>query len=60
MQTTHDLEPRERPMLRRANELLTELTVNHSHTCQCELCVARMLTDVQEEESFHVKCEVYE
>lgn len=29
------------------NRLLTSLTVDHSHNCECGLCRARMETDVQ-------------
>ena len=30
------------------NRLLTQLTEAHHHACGCELCRARMLTDVQD------------
>jgi hypothetical protein len=34
--------------LSEANRRLTELTEGHHHTCGCELCRARWLTDVQD------------
>jgi hypothetical protein len=50
----HHLSQPETRWLRLANELLTRVTVAHAACCECELCRARMLTDVQDEESFHV------
>ena len=37
--------------LTQANSILERLTESHHHTCDCSLCTARMLTDVQDEES---------
>jgi hypothetical protein len=48
------LSPDERRKLAEANRLLTELTESHSHACECELCLARVLTDVQDEASYTV------
>lgn len=31
------------------NAALVRMTEHHAHYCRCELCYARMLTDVQEE-----------
>lgn len=53
-QSTHNLGPEEQRMLTQANRLLTQLTVPHSATCTCELCKARILTDVQDKDSFRV------
>lgn len=33
-----------------ANRLLTQITAGHHHTCECWLCEARILTDVQDGE----------
>lgn len=52
---THHLTEAERANLAQANRLLTGITVAHCHTCACELCEARALTDVQEEASYHVQ-----
>jgi len=48
------LNPSERRRLALVNDLLTDLTKKHSPNCNCELCQARMLTDVSEEASFYV------
>jgi hypothetical protein len=45
---TVTLDKAEREKLTEANRLLTELTEGHHHTCACELCRARWLTDVQD------------
>jgi hypothetical protein len=44
----HRLTADEQRQLATVNQLLTRLTVAHHHTCECELCGARMLTDVQD------------
>jgi hypothetical protein len=51
---THHLNDIDCARLREANRLLTEITDSHCHSCECELCVARQLTDVQDEDSYHV------
>jgi hypothetical protein len=52
---THHLTGSERDALATANQLLTQITVHHCHNCDCELCEARMLTDVQDAGCFHVR-----
>lgn len=52
---THHLSPSERLKLQEANALLREITDGHCHSCECSLCDARASTDVQEEESYHVR-----
>jgi hypothetical protein len=44
----HALTAAEQLTLTTANRMLTRLTVTHHHSCACELCEARMLTDVQD------------
>ena len=51
----HDLTNQDREKLTTVNRLLTELTVTHDVWCECDLCEARMSTDVQDEEAFHVR-----
>ena len=51
----HDLTNEDREKLTTVNRLLTELTVTHDVWCECDLCEARMSTDVQYEEAFHVR-----
>jgi hypothetical protein len=46
--SNHHLTPEEQQQLTAVNEVLTRLTVAHHHICECELCGARMLTDVQD------------
>ncbi len=53
--STHHLSEDQRRMLQCANQLMTALTLSHDASCTCELCDARMNTDVQEEGSFHVR-----
>jgi hypothetical protein len=45
---TVTLTPREQLDLTVANRILTRLTERHHHACECMLCDARMLTDVQD------------
>lgn len=52
----HDLDHMERCYLNCVNVTLTKLTERHDAACECELCRARMLTDVQDEASFHIPC----
>jgi hypothetical protein len=44
----HLLSDEEQMAMTAVNKMLTRLTVTHHHTCACELCRARMLTDVQD------------
>jgi hypothetical protein len=44
----HLLSDEEQMTLTAVNKMLTRLTVTHHHACACELCEARMLTDVQD------------
>jgi hypothetical protein len=46
--STHQLTAAEQLTLTTVNKMLTRLTVTHHHTCECELCKARTLTDVQD------------
>jgi hypothetical protein len=39
---------------RPVHKLLTDLTEAHHPACACELCNARMLTDVQDPESYTI------
>lgn len=52
---THHLTDDERGLLRAANLSLTKITLEHGISCRCVLCEARMLTDVQEDASYHVQ-----
>ena len=52
---THHLTDAERLQLAQANRLLTAITDAHCHSCECCLCEARALTDVQDEEAYHVE-----
>lgn len=55
MKATHELTVTERVQLTEANRLLTAITTPHHPCCECMLCQARMLTDVQDEASFTVQ-----
>ena len=54
-QQIHHLTKADCEKLTMVNRLLTELTVTHDIWCECDLCEARMSTDVQDEEAFHVR-----
>jgi hypothetical protein len=45
----------EQAKLTEVNRLLTELTESHDSDCYCMLCDARMLIDVQDEESASIE-----
>ena len=44
----HILNTGESLTLAAVNRMLTRLSEAHHHACECELCEARMLTDVQD------------